>query len=360
MQRLRAAEHGGQRLNGHARDVVERLLRGGRDARGLGMGAQPHRLRLLRAVALLHEARPHATRGAQLGDLLEKVIVDVEEERQARREAVDVQPARQRRLDVSQTVGQRERQLLHRRRARFADVIARDRHGVEARNVPGRELDHVGDDAHRRLRRADPLFLRDELLEHVVLHRAAEALPGHALLVGNGEVHGERHRRCAVDRHRRRDLAERNVGEEALEVVERGDRDALLAHLAARARMVGVVAHERGHVEGGRESRLPLREQVFEARVRVLGTPEPGEHAHGPQAAAIHRRVDAAREGVRTGLPEALVVGAARDVVRCVEGLERDAGQRLEAHVPLLPLAFATHFSTSRAITSFWICDVPS
>src|SRR5205823_14590423 len=53
VERLRAAEHGGERLQGDARDVVERLLRSRRDAGGPGVGAQAQRLGLLRAVALL-------------------------------------------------------------------------------------------------------------------------------------------------------------------------------------------------------------------------------------------------------------------------------------------------------------------
>src|SRR2546426_11594041 len=40
VERLRAAEDGGERLDGDARDVVERLLRGRRDPGGLGVGAQ--------------------------------------------------------------------------------------------------------------------------------------------------------------------------------------------------------------------------------------------------------------------------------------------------------------------------------
>ena len=36
-----------------------------------------------------------------------------------------------------------------------------------------------------------------------------------------------------------------------------------------------------------------------------------------------------------------------------------DPREGLESHVPLLPFTL-THLSTSRAITSFWICDVPS
>ncbi len=60
--------------------------------------------------------------------------------------------------------------------------------------------------------------------------------------------------------------------------------DALAADLAARARVVGVVAHERRHVEGGREARLALLEQEVEARVGVLGGAEAGELPHRPRA----------------------------------------------------------------------------
>src|SRR5206468_637419 len=35
-----------------------------------------------------------------------------------------------------------------------------------------------------------------------------------------------------------------------------------------------------------------------ETLVRLLGRAEAGEHAHGPRAAPVHRRLDAPREGV--------------------------------------------------------------
>ena len=78
-------------------------------------------------------------------------------------------------------------------------------------------------------------------------------------------------------------------------VVGRGDRDALAADLALRQRVVGVVAHQRRHVEGRREARLALREQVAEAGVRVLRRAEAGEHAHRPEARAVHLGVEPAR-----------------------------------------------------------------
>ena len=74
-------------------------------------------------------------------------------------------------------------------------------------------------------------------------------------------------------------------GEQRLHVVERVDRDALAADLAQRSRVVGVVAHQRRHVEGGRQPGLAVVEQVAEALVGLLGGAEAGELAHRPQPA---------------------------------------------------------------------------
>jgi hypothetical protein len=99
---------------------------------------------------------------------------------------------------VRDAVGQRERQLLRRRRARLPDVVARDRNCVPARRLARAELDHVGDDAQRRLGRTDPFFLGDELLQHVVLNGAAEVFELAALALADDEVHREaRSRPCS-------------------------------------------------------------------------------------------------------------------------------------------------------------------
>ena len=94
-----------------------------------------------------------------------------------------------------------------------------------------------------------------------------------------------------VDRHRHRHLAEVDAGEQRLHVVERVDGDALAADLAEGARVVGVVAHQGGHVKGGREAGLAVVEQVVEALVGLLARAEAGELAHRPQAPAVHRLV---------------------------------------------------------------------
>ena len=96
------------------------------------------RARVLRAVGVAQLARPDPPRGAVLGDLLEEVDVRVEEERQPRREVVDVEAALDRLLDVGEAVLERERQLLLRRRAGLADVVAGDRDRVPARHPRAR------------------------------------------------------------------------------------------------------------------------------------------------------------------------------------------------------------------------------
>src|SRR5438552_14029880 len=100
MQRLRAAEHRRQRLQGDADDVVVRLLGRERAAGGLRVEAELLRARVGRAEAVAHDARPKAPGRAELRDLLEKVVVRVEEERQPLPELVDVETRVDRRLDV--------------------------------------------------------------------------------------------------------------------------------------------------------------------------------------------------------------------------------------------------------------------
>ena len=63
-------------------------------------------------------------------------------------------------------------------------------------------------------------------------------------------------------------------------------------------RVVAVVAHQSRHVEIGRDPGLALADQELEAAVGVLAGAEAGDLAHGPIAAAIHRRVRPAGEGI--------------------------------------------------------------
>ena len=136
-----------------------------------------------------------------------------------------------------------------------------------------------------------------------------------------------------VDRHRDADVAEVDALEQRLHVVERVDGDALAPDLAERARVVGVVAHQRRHVERRREPGLAVVEQVAEALVGLLGGAEARELAHRPQPPAVHRRVDAARE--RRDSPGTPICSRVGQVLLGVERLDRLAGERRERHVAL-------------------------
>ena len=249
-------------------------------------------------------ARPDPPGGAVLGDLLEEVAVRVEEERHARHERVDVEPGVDAPLHVLDAVAQRERQLLERRRARLADVVAAHRDRVPPRHFVGAEREDVGDEPHRRARREDVLLLRDELLEDVVLNRARQRRPVGALLLGHDQVHREDHRRRRVDRHRRRDVAERDAVEQRLHVGERRDVDAALPHFAERQLVIGIAAHQRRQIERHAQAGAAGREQRLVARVGVLRRPEPGKLPHRPQLAAVAGGVNAARVGKRARLAD--------------------------------------------------------
>ena len=92
VQRLRVALRRRHRLDLRAHDIVEQVLRRQRPAGGLAVRAQRQRLVRLR-VEILDESRPQHARRAQLGDFHEEIHADRPEERQARRELVDVRPA---------------------------------------------------------------------------------------------------------------------------------------------------------------------------------------------------------------------------------------------------------------------------
>ncbi len=266
-----------------------------------------------------------------------KSICALKKKRQAWREVVDVEAALDGLLDVGEAVLERERELLLRGRPSLADVVAGDRDRVPARHLARAPLDHVAAQAHRRVDREAPLLLRDVLLEDVGLDRAGEPLArdgagGARAGLGGGDVEGEHDRRGRVDRHRDADRAEVDAAEQRLHVIQRVHSHTLTSYLSESARVVGVVTHQRRHVERRREAGLTVVEQVAEALVRLLARAEAGELAHRPEPPAVHRGVDAARERVLAGAADRIVgrADAGRQVGGRVELAHGLAGERAE------------------------------
>ena len=146
------------------------------------------------------------------------MVVDIKKERQLRTKFVHVQPHLERRLDVRDAIRQGEGHLLHRRRARFADVIATDADGIPARHLLSSIGEDVGDQAHRRFGRVDVGPARNVLFEQVVLNSAVDFIPAHTLFFGHRQVQREQDCGGRVDRHRRADLVERNAVEQDFHV----------------------------------------------------------------------------------------------------------------------------------------------
>ena len=353
MQRLGAAEHRRQALHGHPDDVVERLLGGELDPGRLGVEAQHPRARLGGPEPGGHGVGPDAAGRPELGRLLEQGRPGHEEEGQPGRERVHGQPGVHRRLHVGDGVGQGEGDLLDGGRPGLGHVVAGDGDGVEAGQVLGAVGEQVGGDPQRRRRRVDVGAAGDVLLEHVVLDRAGEGGRVDPLLLPDELVEEQQAGRRGVDGHGGGDLVEGDALEQPPHVGQRVDRHPDLADLAGGHRVVGVVAHLGGQVEGDAEAGLAVVEQVAEAGVGLGGRPEAGVLAHRPGPAPVHGRVDAAGERVAPRLPQGGLGVEAGEVGGPVGHLDRDA----RFGVPLVAVA---HGQTSRRWSSAYPLVVPT
>jgi hypothetical protein len=116
------------------------------------------------------------------------------------------------------------------------------------------------------------------------------------VLLGDELVEKEQQRGRRVDRHRGRDLAERDPIEEQLHVGDRVDRHPGAADLPHRSLVIRVVPELGRQVERNGDPVLAAGEQVPEARVRLFRRGEAGVLADRPRTAAVHVGVRAACE----------------------------------------------------------------
>ena len=139
-------------------------------------------------------------------------------------------------------------------------------------------------------------------LEDVVLDRAREATPVDPGLLADSHVLGQSDNGGTVDGHRRGHRAQVDAGEQVLHVGQRVDGHTSPPHLAYRPHfVVGVSPHQGRHVERGGQARSAVAQDVLEPSVGVDRGAEAGEHAHGPQPAAVHLGIDAPGVGELAG-----------------------------------------------------------
>ena len=178
--------------------------------------------------------------------------------------------------------GEREGQLLLRRRAGLLQVVGADVHRVPLRHRPVAVFGDVGDQLQARLRREDVGAAAEILLDDVVLHRALQLARVRALLLGDRDVERQQPGGGGVDRHRGVHRLERDAVEQRPHVADVADRHPDLADLAPRQRVVAVVAGLGRQVEGDRQPGLPAREVRPVERVRGGGRRVAGVGAEQP------------------------------------------------------------------------------
>ena len=212
----------------------------------------------------------------------------IEEEAEAWSELVDRQARRQRRLDVRESVGQGEGELLGCRRARLPDVVARDETGCH-RGISA---------AQKRMtsvtRRTDGrggktysfwAWYSFRMSFCSVPERSARSTPVRSATPTYMASTGAAGELMVMDVETRSQV---DVGEEALHVGQRVDGDTGPTHFALGQRVVGVAPEQRRHVEGRRQAVTTGAQQLLEPFVGVRRRAEPGELAHGPQPGAVH------------------------------------------------------------------------
>lgn len=83
--------------------------------------------------------------------------------------------------------------------------------------------------------------------------------------------------------------------------------------------MVGIEANLRGKIEGHRQARGAVGEQVLIALIGLFSVTHPGVLPHRPESSAVHRGLDASGVWKLAGIAEILFVVPVLEIVRAIE-----------------------------------------
>ena len=205
-------------------------------------------------------------------------------------------------------------------------------------------------------------YFYDVLLEDVGLQGAVEPGQVRALAFGRDQVHAEDRDGRPADRHRGGDVGQRDALEQHVHVGRRVHRHPAVPHLAQRARVVGVAAHQGGHVEGHGKPRAAGPEQHLVPLVGLVRVAEPGELADRPRLTPVPGGVQAAGERELPRPADPLEPGHHRAGRRPVDRVNLEAGQRgevrfalgrlVEPALPALPARVRARVSLTSACAS--------
>src|SRR5215470_6466135 len=123
--------------------------------------------------------------------------------------------------------------------------------------------------------------------------------------------------------------------EERFHVFERVDGHADPTDLTERERMIRVEADLRGEIERDGEAGLALAEEIAIALVGFDSGAKAGVLAHGPEAAAVHRRVNAAGKRKFAGIAQSGFGIPAGKILFGVQAVDREARESGEFFLAL-------------------------
>ena len=183
------------------------------------------------------------------------------------------------------------------------------------------------------------------------MNRPGELVEIQPAILRHRDVHRQEDPGRRVDGHRHADVLEVDAVEEPIHVLEQVDGDTLPPYLPTARRMVGVVAHQRRHVEVDGQTGLTLRDQIPEPLVGLIRRPEPCDLTHRPDSTPIHGGVRAPGERVPARQTDIFKwnVGDVRGRVHPLDGPTR-AGQVavLGLRAPLEEVGELTGLPSSR------------
>ncbi len=133
------------------------------------------------------------------------------------------------------------------------------------------------------------------------MDRAAQLADIRAMTLRHRNIHCQQNAGGRVDSHRSGNFVEWNLVEELLHVMDGGNRNAHLAHFPLCDGIVRIVTDLRWQIERDRQARLSLLEQIAITLIGFLRCGKARILTHGPEARAIHRRLDAARKRIFAG-----------------------------------------------------------
>src|SRR5665213_1107876 len=152
------------------------------------MKAEHLRSRVLGAKAFRGDFCPNATRGPIFRDFFQKVVVRIQEEREARAKRVNIESSIYCSLDVGGGVAKREGEFLDGNRSSLPYVVDADGDRITVRNVSLAMGENVGNEPQRKLWRIDIGSAGNIFLEDIVLNCAVYLLRRNTLLLCDGNI----------------------------------------------------------------------------------------------------------------------------------------------------------------------------